>query len=504
MAALRSLVAIGALLAATLAAAQPPIRYDDTFGAPGVPETRPFGASGLDYRIEADRGRLLGGGALFHSFERFGIPDGDAATFLSHSAAEIGSIFARVTGDPATGLIERSDIYGALRSEIDGADLFLLNPAGVLFGPGASLDLRGGLGVSSADSLGFSNGLRFFADPTRDGRPDSVLEVAPSEAFGLSSFGFDVDDPAALFVDRATLELSAGTSLLLVGGDVTVEGDAASLGSATVAAPGGTVVIASVDSKGEAFLDNDEEGRPDIVLDDFRELGSVVLADGALLDVGGGDQAGSVSMHADDLAIVNGAQVQSRATRNAPGGDIALTARGKIRIAGLLEADDDVARAGLFTGTASNGGADSDGGRIIVSARVLEMDDGSRLRSDSQGAGDAGDVSLDLERLTLEGGARIDARTSGEGDGGNVTVTAREAVRISTRRDELQGGSGNASGIFTDARAIGDTGGGGGGGQGGGGSGGGQGGGGGGGGQGGGGGGGGQGGGGGGGGQGGG
>src|SRR5262249_30005612 len=63
---------------------------------------------------------------LFHSFDRFSVGKGDTASFTGPT--DIANIVSRVTGG------QRSDIDGTLRSEIAGANLFLLNPSGVMFG----------------------------------------------------------------------------------------------------------------------------------------------------------------------------------------------------------------------------------------------------------------------------------------------------------------------------------------------------------------------------------
>ena len=77
---------------------------------------------------------------LFHSFDRFSVGTGATASFTSAQTG-IKHILSRVTGG------QRSDIYGQLRTDgqlrSEGAHLYLLNPAGVLFGPSASLDVTG-------------------------------------------------------------------------------------------------------------------------------------------------------------------------------------------------------------------------------------------------------------------------------------------------------------------------------------------------------------------------
>ena len=79
---------------------------------------------GKVYNID---GGTAKGSNLFHSFGLFSVGTGDAASFNGPSGIE--NILSRVTGG------QQSMIDGLLRSTIPGANLYLLNPAGVLFGP---------------------------------------------------------------------------------------------------------------------------------------------------------------------------------------------------------------------------------------------------------------------------------------------------------------------------------------------------------------------------------
>ena len=116
---------------------------------------------GLDYRIDycpscahlpgGSHGELVGTG-LFQSLLRLDVNDGDTATFAaSEPNVTVDYIFARVTGE------SRSEIYGRLRSEVGSADLYLLNPYGVIFGETADLDVGGSFHVSTADVLRFES-----------------------------------------------------------------------------------------------------------------------------------------------------------------------------------------------------------------------------------------------------------------------------------------------------------------------------------------------------------
>jgi filamentous hemagglutinin family protein len=160
---------------------------------------------------EIEIGANLGsrrGDNLFHSFEKFGIASGQTATFTGPGA--IKNVISRVTGG------EISNIDGKLASRVGQADLYFLNPAGVMFGPNAKLDVPGSFHVSTAHELRFADGARFSAlDKTGSG-----LTVAPPEAFGF------LDRPLGrIVVEQSQLRLIApGKTLSLVGGDLVIDG----------------------------------------------------------------------------------------------------------------------------------------------------------------------------------------------------------------------------------------------------------------------------------------
>ena len=97
---------------------------------------------GPNYQITPELGQQVGGN-LFHSFGQFSVSAGESATFSGPTS--VSNIIGRVTGG------EASLIDGTLRSTIPGANLYLLNPAGVLLGENATLDVNGSVHVSTAD-----------------------------------------------------------------------------------------------------------------------------------------------------------------------------------------------------------------------------------------------------------------------------------------------------------------------------------------------------------------
>src|SRR5919108_1270023 len=111
------------LLTPGLSLAQAQITADGTMGTS-------VGRVGNAWSITAGTQR---GGNLFHSFGRFNVDTGHSATFSGPGS--VTNIIGRVTGGSA------SNIDGLLRSTITGANLFLINPNGMVFGPNATLDV---------------------------------------------------------------------------------------------------------------------------------------------------------------------------------------------------------------------------------------------------------------------------------------------------------------------------------------------------------------------------
>ena len=107
--------------------------------------------AGNVYNIE--NGTITGSNQ-FHSFGEFSVGTGDIASF--NGPAGIANILSRVTGGDV------SNIYGTIQSTIEGANLFLMNPAGVIFGPSASLNVSGSFHTTTADFLKLGEGGNVF------------------------------------------------------------------------------------------------------------------------------------------------------------------------------------------------------------------------------------------------------------------------------------------------------------------------------------------------------
>ncbi|MGD1850041.1 MAG: filamentous hemagglutinin N-terminal domain-containing protein, partial [Cyanophyceae cyanobacterium] len=166
-----------------------------------------------------------GGENLFHSFHQFNIDAGETANFVTPSgtAAVLGRIGG---GDPSL-------IDGTIQLTGSSADLFLLNPAGVVFGQNAALDVPGGFGISTAT--------RFGLGATSLGQSQWFGVGSGAEVRGLTGglSALRFDGTAGAIANFGSLSVVPGANLWLVGGSV--------LNRGSLTAPGGAIAIASVD-----------------------------------------------------------------------------------------------------------------------------------------------------------------------------------------------------------------------------------------------------------------
>src|ERR687885_1937487 len=171
-------------------------------------------------------------GNLFHSFQQFGLKEGQSANFLSQPS--IRNILGRVVGgDP-------SIINGLIRVTGGNSNLFLINPAGIVFGSAATLNVPDDFTATTATGIGFSNNHWFNAFGNNN---------YPSLIGTPSQFVFDYTQCAAI-VNLANLAVREGQNLTLVGGSVTNQGQ--------LTAPSGTITVAAV--PGENLLRIAQEG----------------------------------------------------------------------------------------------------------------------------------------------------------------------------------------------------------------------------------------------------
>ncbi|MGB0561720.1 MAG: CHAT domain-containing protein [Spirulinaceae cyanobacterium] len=171
---------------------------------------------GNTYHIQ---GGTQAGANLFHSFQDFGLSSGEIANFLSNPS--VSNIFGRVTGGNA------SIIDGLIQAN---PNLYLMNPAGMVFGANASLNVGGDFFATTSDRIGFTDG-EFNATGFND---YTTLVGTPNQ------FAFLSEQPGAI-VNFG--ELTTTGDLTLLGGTVVNQGEIVATGKVAIAAIPGTRLV---------------------------------------------------------------------------------------------------------------------------------------------------------------------------------------------------------------------------------------------------------------------
>jgi filamentous hemagglutinin family protein len=101
-------------------------------------------------RTDISGGQLSGNGAnLFHSFSQFNLSEGQIANFLTNP--NIQNILGRISGGDV------SVINGLISVSGGNSNLFLMNPAGIVFGQNARLNVPGSFFATTATGIGFGD-----------------------------------------------------------------------------------------------------------------------------------------------------------------------------------------------------------------------------------------------------------------------------------------------------------------------------------------------------------
>lgn len=390
---------------------------------PVGPGTIP-GVGPTTYHITDSLGKQAGQN-LFHSFSSFNVGTGESATFTAASNG-IRNVVSRVTGG------SYSSIDGTLRSTIQGASLYFLNPWGVLFGPNASLDVRGSFHVSTADYLRFEDGLTFSSAP---GPADQVLSTASPVAFGFLS-----SNPASVYAVQSVLEVPAGETLSIVSGEIGLYG-------AYLGAPGGRINLASMASPGEVLPSLPGEW-PDLQVQPLNASGAIEIQ-GSIVDVRGAP-SGTILIRSGRLVLDQGSWTTSDNYGDTVGGGVDIRA-GTLEISGgsvisadsqwtgrggpvTVEATDSMRLTDIYSALSSASWASGDAGSIALSTPRLLIENEGAIYGDSFSDGRGGDISIVTAELSLFSGGSISSSAYGAtGEGGSLSIHAAESLFISGR-----------------------------------------------------------------------
>ncbi|MDY6941163.1 MAG: filamentous hemagglutinin N-terminal domain-containing protein [Cyanobacteriota bacterium] len=386
--------------------------------------------------IEGTLQRITGGtetgSNLFHSFEQFNLDTGGVAYF--DNALTIDNIITRVTGG------QLSNIDGLIQAN-GSANLFLLNPSGIVFGPNAALNIGGSFVTSTADSLLFEDGSFFSATEPQN----SILTVSVPVGLQLGT------NPGGI-TNRSNVALPDGTTVGLavqptqtirvVGGEIAVEGG----------------YITAVDGAIDLISGNDRT----VIFDDpFANTnpltGTIQLSENASVSTSGLG-GGRIQMRGGEIFLDGNSRVTGDTFGSFNGGGIEVEANT------LRLQDGSVMSASTYSEGNSGGlsvrtdlleifGTRPDDlltQLVAETINPLELRDG--LFSISAGAGKSGDLSIETRELNAINQVGIMTTTFVAGDGGNLNLQVAEEARFD-RSVILAGtaGAGNSGDVTLSA-----------------------------------------------------
>ncbi|MBE9003195.1 filamentous hemagglutinin N-terminal domain-containing protein [Nostoc sp. LEGE 12447] len=429
-----------------------------------------------DKTININGGTQVGNN-LFHSFEQFSLSTGSTAYF--NNTLNVQNIISRVTG------LSVSNIDGFLKAN-SNANLFLINPNGIILGPNAVLNIGGSFLATTANRINFADGSQFSAKA-----PQNQPLLTVSSPIGL---GFDgnpgviqaqgtghnltLNSPFSPFIRTISsngLRVKPEKTLALVGGDVTLEGG-------KLGASEGRIELGSVD-KGVVHINPASNGW-NLSYEDAISFKNIQLSQQSIADVSGFG-SGSIQAQAAKVELGGGSIFLIQNQGKNLSGDIIVNAFEELRIIGT-------SRDGAIPTSLVNETLVGDGGKIEILTKNLILQDGAAIAAKTYGIGRGGDVfvnaseftqvangsssvvqlpsniitstfgsgnsgnlTLSTKNLSLQDGGEILTSTFGTGRGGNLTVNTAESTQVI---GYLSGTSQLSSTIVTRASGSGNAG----------------------------------------------
>lgn len=302
---------------------------------------------------------------LFHSFKVFSVGTGETA-FFNH-AVDIQNIFSRVTGSSI------SEIDGLIQTN-GTANLFLINPNGIIFGENASLDVGGSFLASTANSIVFADDFQFQATSAQN-KPLLTINAPIGLVFQQT--------PGNIVGQSAQLTVPPDATLALVGGEVLLEG-------VSLTTEGGKIELGSVGDNNNRLLNLTlTDGNLQLDYANIQDFQDITLSEASFIKTSG-EPGGSIQVQGKTLQLNGDALVSSSTTGAGTGAPITIVATESINM------------SGDFTG----------------------------IQSISVGTGTAGDLSVDTQKLTIQDGAFIGILSGTESQTGNLSINAAESIEL--------------------------------------------------------------------------
>ena len=405
------------------------------------------------YVIDADYGYQKGPN-LFHSFQSFNLEEGMTANFTGPST--IQRIISRVTGG------EISQINGTIKSSIQDADLFFLNPSGFIFGASARLNVDGSFYVSTADYLQMTESEKFMT-----GVPETNGLVASSPySFGfldadIASISFigseeinqnDVNEKNDAFNDVNTnfpkengLMVSGNHEFCIIGGQIMIEKgisiaiqDIPSQKDNNDHKP--AIQFVSIKSRSDVYINNMLEFSQNTKFDNISIKGSILNVSGQTV--------GGINIVGHDIIMENSLfYMDNSGAQNAP----------PIKIIGNNITFLDHAK--IVSSTFSHGNAATI--QLSASSNILFKEKFTSIYSfsvqndnnDTQLFGNTSKISISAKNFSLQDGSRILCRTYSSGSCSDISIQVGDTISLFNKENQIY-----ESSIFFDTFESGNAG----------------------------------------------
>ncbi|MCT7962935.1 S-layer family protein [Laspinema sp. D1] len=361
-------IALGSFFYPLSSPAQAQIFPDGTLSSPSVVTN--------EGTIQRITGGTEMGGSLFHSFQEFSVMTGNTAVFENSLTVE--NILTRITG------LNPSLIDGIIRAN-GSANLYLINPNGIVFGPNAQLSIGGSFFASTAESIVLGDGSLFSAiNP--EAPPLLTVNVPVGLQFGANPGNIGVQSQGVNSSGEPVgLQVLPGQTVGLFGGNVLLEGG-------QVRSPGGRIEVGSVGSNSRISLTPTERGMR-AGYEGVESFQDIQLSQQSGINTSG-DGGGTIHLQGRRIAVGEGSQVLAVNVGSLPGGSLNIKASELVAITG----------------------ADPDNFTAVV--------------SDTRGVGTGGDLNIETGQFLLQGTGLVSASTFGQGAGGNFSIKAADSITV--------------------------------------------------------------------------
>ncbi|WP_413280976.1 filamentous hemagglutinin N-terminal domain-containing protein [Floridanema evergladense] len=329
------------------------------------------------------------GNNLFHSFQQFNIENGLAAYFKNPQG--ILNIFSRVTGKNS------SNINGVL-GVLGNANLFFLNPNGIIFGPNARLDIKGAFVASTVDRFLFNNNQSFSATNPQ-APPLLTINVPIGLQQGMAQ--------SAIQIQGANLNLP--NTLSLVGTDINLQNAQIQANEININSNNLNLTGSQLQSVSGAIRINTNQ--------------ATTLGQQSLIS----NELNPIFINTASLNLQAGSRIQTVTQTSVASGNIEINATGNIEVSGFTA---DGLFSGILTYSATKNSGES--GKITINnpSGSLNLADRGFIATVTNSNSNSGEIQVNAANLQFRSGGQILTLTTGAGKAGDITVAVRETANL--------------------------------------------------------------------------